>query len=1091
LNSLARPGYAGLVFAVFLGGMTLWPVDAAVGFAVPSFFAHGVLAFWTARVGFAAIPWWPLLGALPLAYFSGPWTALIFTLTCYVPMLQYFLLPWMRCQAPGHSVRRLFRLLMTLAVFPAPAIMLLEVALRLNMPQTSVALGQALSIWGESVLALMLGVTLGLSPPLTPRRRLELLLLCVGMLILWGLGSSLPQLWRALPCQLLFFPVLIVAAFRCDMAGAAAIGVMMALLPAMSPHLHGVWGYDGGRPYSDVAITLMLCISGQLVAVLAAGFRRNEAQLREFQHRFESLMEHSPSYLTVQDLDGRYQLVNRAFAQLARRSPAEMIGEGADSLFTAEQLAERQAHDRLVMSQLEPIQFEETLTVNGRSVTLLSSRFPLFDGDGAPVGIGCVSADISRIREEQHKRHEAEEKYRALVDQALMGIFIVQDDRCVYVNPCMAAMAGTTPEALVGQSISKVLAPQEFARLREQITRRYRDNIEEMQYSTQIRRPDGELVDVEVHSRLIEYQGRRAIIGAVMDVTERLSANAELRLAAKVFENSAEGIMVTDAEARLIAVNAAFTRITGYRPEVALGRVSRLFRPGSPLNTAELREAMERDGNWQGEVNDWRLDGESYPTELSISAVRDPNGVLTNYVGVFSDITLRKQAEERLQFLANHDPLTRLSNRNSLISRLEGLLARPQTGQRHALMFIDLDRFKLINDSFGHAAGDELLREIANRLTLVVGSSGLLSRLGGDEFTLLVEQCGDLAELGTLAEAILVELARPMFIREHEVVVSGSIGISVSPGDGNDAMTLLKNADVAMYRAKDAGKNTHRFFAAEMDSQTFERLRLENGLRQALEKREFELHYQPQVSALSHSFEAVEVLIRWRHPTLGLVPPLKFIPLAEETGLIRPIGVWILNEACRQLTVWDAAGIDVPRVAVNLSARQFTPDLVAQVAAALRTSGLDASRLELEITESLLMQNPLEAVDILNQLKALGVQIAIDDFGTGYSSLSYLKRFPLDALKIDRSFVEGLPLDEDNAAIAEAIMAMAKKLRFAVVAEGVETLEQSQFLQTKGCALLQGYFFGRPMPAPELVAWAIERNVTRLPPLEVGEEVMI
>ncbi|MDN0083320.1 EAL domain-containing protein [Crenobacter sp. SG2305] len=1085
MNSHVRPGpgYAGLVFAFFLGGMTFWPVDAAVGFGVPAFFAHGVLAFWTARVGFATIPWWPLLGALPLGYFAGPWNALCFALTCYVPMVLYHLLPWLRCPAPGHSVRRLFKLLMTLAIFPAPTIMLLEVLLRLKALNADVSL--ALAIWGESVLALTLGVTLALSSPLTPRRRLELLLICVGMLMLWVLGCGFPSLWRVVPCQLLFFPALIIAAFRCDLAGAAAVGVMMVVLPALSPQMPGALGAGEERLYSDVAITLVLCISGQLVAVLAAGFRRNEAQLREFQHRFESLLEHSPSYLTVQDLSGRYQLVNRAFAQLAWRSPAEVVGLSADELFPREQLAEQLEHNRQVMERMEPMQFEEVLTLDRRTITVLSSRFPLFGADGAPVGVGCVSADITRIREEQLRRREAEGKYQALIEQSLMGIFIVQDEHYVYVNPRMAAMAGTTPEELIGKSIGTILAPQEHARLSAQIARRYRDNIEEMQYSTQIVGRNGALVDLEVHSRLFEYQGRRAIIGGVMDVTERLAADAELRLAAKVFENSTEGILVTDAEAHIIAVNSAFSRITGYSAEQTLGRLSRLFREGSPLNTAELREALEQDGYWQGELTDWRRDGESYPTELSISAVRDPNGALTNYVGVFTDITLRKQAEERLQFLANHDPLTRLSNRNSLIGRLESLLSQPQNGQRHALMFIDLDRFKLINDSFGHAAGDDLLREIAARLTQAAGERGLLSRLGGDEFTLLVEQYGDQLELEMLAEAILAELARPMFIHEHEVVVSGSIGISVSPGDGNDAMTLLKNADVAMYRAKDAGKNTHRFFAADMNSQTFERLRLENALRQALERREFELHYQPQVSAVSHTFEAVEALIRWRHPTLGLVPPLKFIPLAEETGLIRPIGVWILNEACRQLTAWDAAGIKVPRVAVNLSARQFSPALVQQVAEALHASGLEASRLELEITESLLMQNPLEAVDILHQLKSLGVHIAIDDFGTGYSSLSYLKRFPLDALKIDRSFVDGLPLDEDDAAIAEAIMAMAKKLRFTVVAEGVETLEQSQFLQTKGCALLQGYYFARPMPAGELAGWMKGRSVMTLSANEV------
>jgi diguanylate cyclase (GGDEF)-like protein len=470
---------------------------------------------------------------------------------------------------------------------------------------------------------------------------------------------------------------------------------------------------------------------------------------------------------------------------------------------------------------------------------------------------------------------------------------------------------------------------------------------------------------------------------------------------------------------------------------------------------------------------DRRKNGDWYPAELSLSVVRDQQQAVINYVGLFSDITVRKQAQERLNFLANHDPLTRLPNRSFLIASLEERLQQ-MVGhdQQLAVIFIDLDRFKLINDSFGHQAGDELLRVIAIRLASTVGARGMLARLGGDEFTLLVSDFSQLKQLIDIAEQVLIVLAKPLRLEEHEVFVTGSLGISVYPNDGADARTLLKNADAAMYRAKDSGKNTYQFFAAEMNTQTFERLVMENSMRQALERREFELYFQPQVNAKTRELAGVEVLLRWRHPQWGLIAPGRFIALAEETGLIKSIGHWVLEESCRQLTEWDHAGLNVPRVAVNLSARQFEQqNLVAHVAAALENAALLPNRLELEITESMIMQNPEETIRILNEIKRLGVQLSIDDFGTGYSSLSMLKRFPLDMLKIDRSFVIGLPQDDDSAAIAEAVLAMSRKLGFMVVAEGVEHEGQASFLEQRGCDILQGYFFGKPMPVEHFVAW--------------------
>ncbi|QEL57760.1 EAL domain-containing protein [Chromobacterium paludis] len=783
------------------------------------------------------------------------------------------------------------------------------------------------------------------------------------------------------------------------------------------------------------------------------------------------MVNNSPTMMSLKDMDGRYLLVNAAYAKRVGVSVRELIGRRPEDVFDEDDARQIREQDQQVLSLLTPRQFEEHFSLNGVETYLLASKFPLFDAEGRPAGVGSVDADVTLNKREQKAKREAEERYLALVEQSLVGIYIMQDEKLAYVNPKLAEIMDYQPGEMVGMTMPQLLVPGEAVRLRQQLLRRFRENISVMHYATRGLRKDGVVVDLEVHSRLFELEGRKAVIGVVMDISERLLADNNLRLAAKVFENSAEGILILDAAARIIAVNDAFTRITGYVEEEALGKASRIFKQGERERESML-EALAGSGYWHGEMRDRRKSGEWYPAELSISALRDENDELCNYVAVFSDITQRKEAEARLQFLANHDPLTRLPNRSSLTAQLdEALLRMGSQGGQLAVMFIDLDRFKLINDSFGHQAGDQLLCEIALRLARVVGERGMLARLGGDEFTLLMSGFDNHTQLAEVASDILAELGLPLSLESHEVFITGSIGISVFPHDGRDAQTLLKNADVAMYRAKEAGKNTYQFFDPGMNTQTFERLLLENGLRMALERGEFELHFQPQLSADTRRLHGAEVLLRWRHPQLGLVPPVRFIALAEETGLIKPIGDWVLAEACRQLAAWDREGLAVPRLAVNLSPRQFgQPTLLDKVADALREAGLAAERLELEITESMIMQNPNEVVGLLSKLKSLGVWLSIDDFGTGYSSLSHLKRFPLDTLKIDQSFVEGLPDDGDNAAIAEAILAMAKKLKFHVVAEGVENEAQAAFLQSKGCHTLQGYHFSRPLPAADFAA---------------------
>ncbi|TCP15526.1 PAS domain S-box-containing protein/diguanylate cyclase (GGDEF)-like protein [Crenobacter luteus] len=1063
----------GLGLAAYLAALAIWP--APFGAAYPAsqvlhthFLALGVLALSALRLPSAWVSCWPLAGGLAALALGQGAGALWVVLTGFATVGGLRLAGIRRGRSWFESPRELAGLIARLALYPATLVALLLGGVALSVAGGGEALARGLLVWGAAGLALTVCVALGLARAPGRRTRFELALLAVAQLLLWALLKADTHHAYSLPMQVLLFPVVLWGAFRAGVMGAAALSLVAIVLP----DVHPAAGAFEPR-LTTLALNLAFGAAALTVAVLVEGFQRSEAELRAFRARFESLLDHSPNLMTIRSLDGRFLMANRAFAQLFGLAVPQVMDKTLDELFLPHEAAKVREHEAEVSACLEPRQYEEVYTVDGAPRVLLTTRFPLFGADGRLAGLGSIATDVSDTKWEEQARREAEEKYRALVEQSLVGIFILQDDRLVYANPKLAEMLGYPVAELENMPIERLVGPFELALLKKRDPRRVRNLGGNLLASCRAIRRDGGLVDVEMHSRRFEYCGARATIGVVVDVSDRVAADAELQLAAKVFENSAEGILITDADANIIAVNAAFTRITGYEADEAIGRVSRMFRDwGSEQNIAMLHD-LQTIGHWHGEMIDRRKSGERYPAELSISTVRDASGLLTHFVAVFSDITARKQSEDRLQFLATHDPLTGLPNRAGLIARVDEAIFRAAGGaDGPALMFIDLDRFKLINDSFGHQAGDETLRETTARLIRITERRGFLARLGGDEFTLLVEGGGE-ERLAELADEIIATLSQPLMIQGHEVFVTGSIGISVFPNDGTDAQTLLKNADVAMYRAKEAGKNTYQFFAAEMNSQTFERLLMENGLRMALERDEFELHYQPLLDAQTHAVAAVEVLIRWRHPQLGLVPPNRFIPLAEETGLIRNIGHWVLESACRQLKDWDRAGLRVPRVAVNLSARQFEQaTLVQQVREVLTSAELSADRLELEITESTLMKNPVEAAAFLYELKDLGVKLAIDDFGTGYSSLSYLMRFPLDTLKIDRSFVDGLPEDDDSLTIIEAILAMAKKRGFEVVAEGVETESQSRFLSGKGCSLLQGYLFCRPLPAADFERFA-------------------
>ncbi len=692
----------------------------------------------------------------------------------------------------------------------------------------------------------------------------------------------------------------------------------------------------------------------------------------------------------------------------------------------------------------------------------------------------AFDAMAAAIAGRERELREREDLVKLLLESTAEAIFgLDPEGRCIFANPACARLLGyARAEELLGQSMHALTHHHHadgrpYAAEACPIRCSFLEARAVHADNEVFWRADGVALPVEYWAYPVRRDGR--VVGSVVtffDITGRLQGEAKSRLAASVFESTHEGIMITDACARIVAVNQAFTRVTGYEEEEVLGRTPSLLRSGrhGPDFYASMRQSLDAIGHWQGEVWNRRKNGEIYPELLSISAVHDQAGAVCNYIGVFTDIGKIKESEARLAYLAHYDPLTGLPNRLLLSARLHHAIEQAKRQERRVgVLFVDLDRFKNVNDSLGHQAGDELLCAVTQRLSQRLRIEDTVARLGGDEFVILIEHLHEPRDAALVARTVLDALADPFPLAlGQEVFIGASIGISLYPDDGDDPAKLIQHADVAMYQAKKSGRNAYGFYTHALTENANQRLKLETKLRRGLERDEFVLHYQPQARLSDGRLIGAEALVRWRHGEDGLIPPAEFIPLAEETGLIVALGEWVLRQACAQWAAWLRQGFGPLTLAVNISPRQFRHlELVRVVDRVLAETGLPAGALELELTESALLHQGEEAEATLRELKRLGVALAIDDFGTGYSSLAYLRRFPIDRLKIDQSFVRDISEHSNGDELVSTIIAMGRNLNMQVLAEGVETEAQLAFLRAKECDAYQGYLYSRPVPAEE------------------------
>jgi diguanylate cyclase (GGDEF)-like protein/PAS domain S-box-containing protein len=800
--------------------------------------------------------------------------------------------------------------------------------------------------------------------------------------------------------------------------------------------------------------------------------RRNaETKLKESEERFRRLVELAPDAILVHQ-GGTIVYSNRqAQIMLGAATTTDLIGRSIVDII------DESNHD-LVSKRLR-------LLARGEPLPLVEMKLHRLDGGTVEVEstMGMTTYGGHRAMQSVWRditdRKRAEEASRAAQDHFLAvarstpDALIAFDEagKVVSWNDGALKIYGYHEAEIVGQPLSRLI-PERYHAVNAAWVKRLahdkdRHNFTGKPIEAFGLRKSGREFPVEFSVGRWRQEGRNFFSVTARDITKRRQSEEKLRHLSQAVEQSPADVVITDAQGVIQYVNPRFCHISGYSAKEVIGQKPSILKSGrTPFAIYEALWATISSGKeWRGELLNRKKDGTLFWQHAIISPIRDPKGEITHYISVKEDISIRKEYEERLVRQANYDALTGLPNRVLAMDRLKQAIAQGHRyGRKVALMLLDLDDFKKVNDTLGHAAGDLLLKEASLRLVDCLREGDTVARLGGDEFVLLLPDLGDTTSAEVVAEKILSVCNQPFDVGGHEVYIAGSIGIALFPDDERDPMLLMRNADAAMYRAKREGKGIFRYFTPEMNAKALEHMRMEAQLRHAIEREELQVHYQPLVDSGTGRLVGAEALLRWTNPVLGEVSPENFIPLAEETGLILSIGAWVLRTACREAAKWQRPGHEV-FVAVNISGKQFQKRMLVEIVRqSLEDSGLPAACLELELTESVLLEHTQETLAIIQELELLGVGFAIDDFGTGFSSISYLRRFPFDTLKIDRSFIKDLGDNEGDAELVKSIIAMANSMRLKVVGEGVETHGQREFLRTSGCHIAQGWLYSRPIP---------------------------
>ncbi len=808
----------------------------------------------------------------------------------------------------------------------------------------------------------------------------------------------------------------------------------------------------------------VLALNRSLEEQVAA--RTHELQLSEKQWSDAFNAVSSPIFL--HDKEGRILKANQAYLDLAECTFEKAFGQVYWRLFPRQDVPLHGCNDTIQHDEDEFCAKELDVLIGDRIYR--SQSFVIRDQQEKYL----YSMHLMEDATERKKYIEKLKKYEQILSTNTDLIAFFDHNHVVLAaNSVYAGYYGADTEEIIGKQAKEIIG-----------TERYQDYLKYHDIIFAEKRPLNFKVWVDypkIGKRHMDiaftpyFEDDGTVSGFVSrskDITEMSEQEARLRLSAKVFESTTEGIIITDQEGLVLAVNPAFSHITGYIEADIVGENPRILQSGRHDKKfyQKMWQELGKTGQWRGEIWNKHKDGKIYPEFLTISSIKNEEEETLNYVAVFSDITSIKKVTEQLEYQAHHHPLTGLPNRLLLYARLEHSIQHVKRERdRGAVMFLDLDNFKKVNDSLGHDAGDEVLKEVARRLQEHSRNVDTVSHLGGDEFVVVLQTIRNVQGALIRAQQILDSLQKPFLVGEYELYVSGSVGIAEFDGDCENIETLLKNADTAMYKAKESGKNCYQLYSPDFTETAIEKVLLESHLRRALERNELVLYYQPQVALPAGNIVAVEALVRWHHPDLGLVPPGDFIPLSEETGLIIPMGEWILRAACEQLMLWRKQGCGLRRIGVNLSGKQIQhKNLLEMVERILLETGCPSGSLELEITEGFIMQHPEQSISVLQQIRALGVELSIDDFGTGHSSLNYLKRLPINRLKIDRSFVWDIGENPDGEAITKAVIAMGHSLNLQITGEGIETSAQRKFLEKYSCNEAQGYLFSRPLPAEEV-----------------------